>query len=181
MAAFSDRWSMENGPPSPETINEVRATPETSRTSRYGASRRAATPRIADHRTPVIPPGYQQIPGYEAHRQRQEARALMGSIAERRVLRQPVDLPTLIKNPKYNPASSTAVLQTQRALGSLRQLRHRLIRQPPRPVSFLKKHKLDFNHGNTKAKQYENNSKLVAIKLATAATILITIDLVLQI
>lgn len=85
---------MENGPPSPETINEVRATPETSRTSRYGASRRAATPRIADHRTPVIPPGYQQIPGYEAHRQRQEARVLMGSIAERRG--KPTPAPILI-------------------------------------------------------------------------------------
>ncbi|KAJ5963748.1 uncharacterized protein N7479_003624 [Penicillium vulpinum] len=83
MAAFSSRWSMENGPPTRRS-NEVRATLETSSSPRYGASRRAASPRIAAIRTPVIPPGYQQIPGYEAHRQRQEARALMGSIAERR-------------------------------------------------------------------------------------------------
>ncbi|KAJ5787725.1 hypothetical protein N7457_002715 [Penicillium paradoxum] len=52
--------------------------------SHYGANRRVASPRFAELRTPVIPPGYQQIPGYETHRQRQEARARMGSIAERR-------------------------------------------------------------------------------------------------
>ncbi|KGO76883.1 hypothetical protein PITC_005100 [Penicillium italicum] len=93
MAVLSDRWSMENGPPT-STTNVVRAAPETSRPSHYGASRRAATPRIADIRTPVIPPGYQQIPGYEAHRQRQKSRARMGSIAERRG--KPTPAPILI-------------------------------------------------------------------------------------
>ncbi|KAJ5258840.1 hypothetical protein N7524_010396 [Penicillium chrysogenum] len=52
-------------------------------------------PRIAAIRIPVIPPGYQQIPGYETHRQRQEARALMGSIAERRG--RPTPAPILIR------------------------------------------------------------------------------------
>lgn len=94
MAALSDRWSMEMGPPTSRSTDEVRAAPETSRTSHYGASCRAATPRFADLRTPVIPPGYQQIPGYQAHRQRQEARALMGSIAERRG--KPTPAPILI-------------------------------------------------------------------------------------
>ncbi|OQD90110.1 hypothetical protein PENSOL_c062G09444 [Penicillium solitum] len=84
MAVLPDRWSMEMGLPTPQPTDEVCAAPETSLTSHYGASCRAATPRFADLRTPVIPPGYQQIPGYEAHRRRQEARALMGSIAERR-------------------------------------------------------------------------------------------------
>ncbi|KAJ5171432.1 uncharacterized protein N7500_004215 [Penicillium coprophilum] len=37
----------------------------------------------------------EQIPGYEAHRQRQEARALMGSIAERRGKNTPA--PVLIR------------------------------------------------------------------------------------
>ncbi|KAG0157029.1 hypothetical protein PDIDSM_4212 [Penicillium digitatum] len=94
MADFSDRWSMENGPPTSQTKDESCATPETSKFSHYGASRRAATPRIADLRTPAIPPIYQEIPGYEAHRRRQEARALMGSIAERRG--KPTPAPILI-------------------------------------------------------------------------------------
>ncbi|CAI7613612.1 unnamed protein product [Penicillium viridicatum] len=94
MAVLSDRWSMDMGPPSPQPTGEVCATPETSVTSHYGASCRAATPRFADLRTPVIPPRYQQIPGYEAHRQRQVARALMGSIAERRG--KPTPAPILI-------------------------------------------------------------------------------------
>ncbi|CAI7676671.1 unnamed protein product [Penicillium palitans] len=84
MAVLPGRWSMEMGPPTPQPTDEICAAPETSLTSHCRASRRAATPRFADTRTPVIPPGYQQIPGYEAYRQRQEARALMGSIAERR-------------------------------------------------------------------------------------------------
>jgi hypothetical protein len=50
----------------------------------YGVSRRAASPGFADIRTPVIPPGYRPIPGYEAFRLEQEARALAGSIAVRR-------------------------------------------------------------------------------------------------
>ncbi|KAJ5608026.1 hypothetical protein N7537_004645 [Penicillium hordei] len=95
MAALSDRWSMEMGPPTSRSIDEVRAASETSLTSHYGAGYRAATPRFADLRTPVIPPGYQQIPGYESHRQRQEARALMGSIAERRG--KPTPGPILIR------------------------------------------------------------------------------------
>lgn len=61
-------------------------------TSHYGANRRVASPRFADLRTPVIPPGYQQIPGYEAHRQRQEVRARKGSIAERRGKRTPAPI-----------------------------------------------------------------------------------------
>ena len=85
---------MENRPPSGHSSAEVRAAPGTSSTSRYGASRRAASPRFAAIRTPVIPPGYQQIPGYEAHRQRLEARALMGSIAERRG--RPTPAPILV-------------------------------------------------------------------------------------
>lgn len=84
MAVLPGRWSMEMGPPTPQPTDEICAAPETNLTSHCGASRRAATPRFADIRTPVIPPGYQQIPGYEAHRRRQEIRALMGSIAERR-------------------------------------------------------------------------------------------------
>ncbi|KAJ6179518.1 hypothetical protein N7519_009979 [Penicillium mononematosum] len=95
MVSLSARWSMENGPPSGRSTDAVRAAPETSSTSRYGASRRAASPRIAAIRIPVIPPGYQQIPGYEAHRQRQEARALMGSIAERRG--RPTPAPILVR------------------------------------------------------------------------------------
>jgi hypothetical protein len=95
MVSFSARWSMESGPPSGRSSAEVHAAPETSSTPRYGASRRAASPRIAAIRIPVIPPGYQQIPGYEAHRQRQEARALMGSIAERRG--RPTPAPILIR------------------------------------------------------------------------------------
>lgn len=95
MVSLSARWSMENGPPSGRSTDAVRAAPETSITSRYGASRRAVSPRIAAIRIPVIPPGYQQIPGYEAHRQRQEARALMGSIAERRGM--PTPAPILIR------------------------------------------------------------------------------------
>ncbi|CAI7614035.1 unnamed protein product [Penicillium crustosum] len=94
MAVLPDRRSMEMGPPTPQPTDEVRAAPETSLTSHYGASRRAATSRFVGIRTPVIPPGYQQIPGYEAHRQRQEARALMGSIAERRG--KPTPAPILI-------------------------------------------------------------------------------------
>ncbi|KAJ9492292.1 hypothetical protein VN97_g948 [Penicillium thymicola] len=94
MAVLSDRWSMEMGPPTPQFTDEVCAAPETSVTSHYGASCRAATPRFADLRTPVIPPDYQQIPGYEAHRQRQETRALLGSIAERRG--KPTPAPILI-------------------------------------------------------------------------------------
>ncbi|KAJ5445368.1 hypothetical protein N7491_001450 [Penicillium cf. griseofulvum] len=64
MAALSS-WSMENGPPSQRSTDEACAAPETNSSPHYGASR-------------------QQIPGYEAHRQRLEARVLMGSIAERR-------------------------------------------------------------------------------------------------
>lgn len=95
MAAM-DRWSMENAPPTPQVTDEVCAAPETISSPHYGASRRAASPRFADLRTPVIPPGYQQIPGYETHRQRQEARALMGSIAERRG--RPTPAPILIRD-----------------------------------------------------------------------------------
>ena len=83
---------MENGPPSSRSTDEVF---ETSSYSRYGASRQAATSRIADIRTPVIPPHYQKIPGYEAYRQRQEARALMGTIAARRG--KPTPAPILIR------------------------------------------------------------------------------------
>ncbi|KXG54074.1 uncharacterized protein PGRI_072180 [Penicillium griseofulvum] len=83
MAVLSS-WSLENGPPSPRSADEVCVAPETNSSSYYGASCQAASPRSAAIRIPVIPSGYQQIPGYEAHRQRLEARALMGSIAERR-------------------------------------------------------------------------------------------------
>ncbi|KAJ5825133.1 hypothetical protein N7447_007473 [Penicillium robsamsonii] len=83
MASLTN-WSMENGPPSRRSTGEGRAAPETNSSPHYGGRCRAASPRIAAIRTPVISPGYQQIPGYGAHRQRQEARALMGSIAERR-------------------------------------------------------------------------------------------------
>ncbi|KAJ5194115.1 hypothetical protein N7472_006581 [Penicillium cf. griseofulvum] len=83
MAALSS-WSMENGPPSQRSTDEACAAPETNSSPHYGASRQVASPRIAAIRILVIPPGYQQIPGYEAHRQRLEARVLMGSIAERR-------------------------------------------------------------------------------------------------
>ncbi|KOS38422.1 hypothetical protein ACN38_g10764 [Penicillium nordicum] len=103
MAVLSDRWSMEMGPPTPQFTDEVCAAPETSVTSHYGASCRAATPRFADLRTPVIPPDYQQIPGYEAHRQRQETRALMGSIAERRG--KPTPAPILIYGDAPSPPS----------------------------------------------------------------------------
>ncbi|KAJ5373198.1 hypothetical protein N7517_005204 [Penicillium concentricum] len=102
MAALTN-WSMENGPPSHCSTDEVRAAPETTNFPNYGASRRAASPRIAATRIPVIPPGYQQIPGYEAHRQRQEARALMGSIAERRGKSTPA--PILIYGDAPSPLS----------------------------------------------------------------------------
>ncbi|KAJ5502383.1 hypothetical protein N7463_005257 [Penicillium fimorum] len=96
-------WSMENGPPSRRSIDEVRATPETNIFPHYETSRRAASPRTAAIRIPVIPPGYQQIPGYEAHHHRQEARALMGSIAERRGKNTPA--PILICGDVPSPLS----------------------------------------------------------------------------
>ncbi|CAG8890936.1 unnamed protein product [Penicillium egyptiacum] len=92
MVPISYHWSMENGPPSSRSTDVVRAAPETSTSSLYGASCQAASPRIAATGTPVIPPGYQQIPGYEAHRQRQEARAFMGSIAARRGMPSPAPI-----------------------------------------------------------------------------------------
>ncbi|KAJ5811256.1 hypothetical protein N7447_010772 [Penicillium robsamsonii] len=64
MASLTN-WSMENGPPSRRSTGEGRAAPETNS-------------------SPPTTGGAGQIPGYGAHRQRQEARALMGSIAERR-------------------------------------------------------------------------------------------------
>ncbi|KAJ5473894.1 hypothetical protein N7475_003460 [Penicillium sp. IBT 31633x] len=77
---------------------------ESDLSSHYGASRRVASPRFADLRTLVIPSGYQQIPGHEAHRQRQEARARMGSIAERRGKRTPAPIAVLGDAPSPPPS-----------------------------------------------------------------------------
>jgi hypothetical protein len=66
----------------------------------YGANRRVTTPVFAELRTPVIPPGYQPIPGYEAHHRRQEARARMGTIAERRGKRTPSPIVVTVYDPR---------------------------------------------------------------------------------
>ncbi|CDM27713.1 unnamed protein product [Penicillium roqueforti FM164] len=95
MVSLSGLWSMENGPPTSRSTDEVCVSLETGSYPRYGLSRQAATSWFADIRIPVIPPTYQQIPGYEAHRQRQQARALMGSIAARRG--KPTPAPILIR------------------------------------------------------------------------------------
>lgn len=61
-------------------------------TVHYEVSCRAASSGFADHRTPVIPPGYRPIPGYEAYRLIQQARALAGPIAVRRGLPLPAPI-----------------------------------------------------------------------------------------